>query len=29
MIAKINSGSIRGVDGYMVRVEVDVSQGLP
>lgn len=29
MFAKIISGAIRGVDGYIVNVEVDVSQGLP
>lgn len=29
MIAKIISGSLNGIDGYIVDVEVDVSQGLP
>ncbi|MCL2664280.1 MAG: YifB family Mg chelatase-like AAA ATPase [Defluviitaleaceae bacterium] len=29
MVSKVTSGAILGVDGYIVEVEVDVSQGLP
>ena len=29
MLAKVSSGAIHGIDGYIVEVEVDVSQGLP
>ena len=29
MLGKINSAALRGIDGYIVSVEVDVSQGLP
>ncbi|MDR3240256.1 MAG: YifB family Mg chelatase-like AAA ATPase [Clostridiales bacterium] len=29
MLAKITSGAIMGIDGYLVDVEVDISQGLP
>jgi len=29
MIAKILSGALMGIDGYIVEVEVDISQGLP
>ena len=29
MLGKINSAALRGIDGYTVSVEVDVSQGLP
>lgn len=29
MLAKINSGALRGIDGYGVSVEVDICQGLP
>ena len=29
MFSKINSFSTRGIDGYQITVEVDVSDGLP
>ena len=29
MFSKINSFSTRGIDGYRITVEVDVSNGLP
>ena len=29
MLAKILSAAVVGVDGYIVRVEVDLAQGLP
>ena len=29
MLAKVISGAVAGVDGYIVEVEVDLSKGLP
>ena len=29
MFTKINSGGIRGIEGFFVSVEADVSNGLP
>ena len=29
MLSKINSAGISGIDGYIVRCETDVSEGLP
>lgn len=29
MFSKVNSGGLRGIDGYLVQVEADVSRGLP
>ena len=29
MFSKVYSGGLRGIDGYVVQVEADVSDGLP
>ncbi|MCK4914733.1 MAG: ATP-dependent protease, partial [Candidatus Eisenbacteria sp.] len=29
MLARVLSGGVSGIDGYVVRVEADVSRGLP
>ncbi len=29
MVSKIISSAVRGIDGYLVEVEVDLSQGMP
>jgi len=29
MLAKVNSGAVIGIDGYLVEVEVDLAQGMP
>ena len=29
MIAKVISGALIGIEGYIINVEVDMSQGLP
>ena len=29
MFSKVNSGGLRGIEGYLVQVEADVSRGLP
>jgi magnesium chelatase family protein len=29
MLARVNSGALRGVDAYLVEVEVDLAPGLP
>ena len=29
MLAKVLSGSISGIEAYLVEVEIDISQGLP
>ena len=29
MFSKVYSGGLRGIDGYVVQVEADVSNGLP
>ena len=29
MLGKVNSAGLIGLDGYIVKVEIDISQGLP
>jgi len=29
MLARVQSGALRGVDGYLVEVEVDLAPGMP
>jgi magnesium chelatase family protein len=29
MLARVTSGSLRGVDGFLVEVEVDIAFGMP